>query len=82
MSSAVSKNANHIRGGRILAASRAVPAYRDVGDDDFHERVKYLLIDLRHYCDLHGLSFSRLDRAAQALYRQEVSDGAEDDISC
>jgi len=34
----------------------------------------YALCDLRHLCDREGLGFAEQDRAAHALYLEELSD--------
>ena len=41
------------------------------GPEDREEVVTDILVDLRHYCSAHGLSFEKINRLSQDHYRAE-----------
>jgi len=53
---------------RLLEGLRSI--YEDE-PDDLERLAKDALCDLRHYCNVHGLSFSDIDKKAHELYLQE-----------
>lgn len=61
------------RSNELLAGLRVV--YEDEIDEP-RVLVKDALCDLRHICDVHGLSFSDLDKHAYVLYAEERADAA------
>jgi hypothetical protein len=44
------------------------------GDDDAVDRLVDMLTDARHWCDLNGQSFWKLDRRAHGHYLAEIHD--------
>lgn len=71
--SEISANQQAINSAKVLAGLRFI--YEDEPDNPA-VLLKDALCDLRHMCDVHGLSFSEIDNAAHALYLDEQSDFA------
>ena len=51
-------------------AAEALYLYIEAGDEEC--AVRDLLADLRHYCDMHGISFGDEDRCAYRNYVEEL----------
>ncbi len=47
------------------------PSLGSVGSVPDDLAITNILSDLRHYCDIQGLAFEKLDRAAHELYSEE-----------
>lgn len=61
-----------------IAITDAVEAYAEAAGLELHEHeaiVEDMLIDLRHYCDAHGIGFAEQDRQSYHKYTKEVTDG-------
>jgi hypothetical protein len=57
---------------RMIRAAKAYVGTRASED----QVITSILADVRHYCDLKGLKFRKIDRAARALYLEEVLEEA------
>jgi len=66
---------NQIRAERILCAATAVEAYRD-NIEEPDQLAADMLADLRHFCDLNGLSFDDLNQRGRAAYLEEIEEPA------
>ena len=64
---------NQFRAERILCAATAVKAYRDNMEEP-DQLAADLLADLRHFCDLHGLSFDDVSQRGQSAYSEEIEE--------
>jgi hypothetical protein len=64
---------------KLLTGLRSI--YEDEPDNPA-VLVKDALCDLRHVCDVYGLSFGNIDTSAQALYSQEIAENqnTKDDV--
>ena len=64
---------NEIRAVRITCAATAVEAYADnIGEPDLF--AADMLADLRHFCDLHGLSFDDVNARGASAYAEETQE--------
>jgi hypothetical protein len=66
---------NQIRAERILCAATAVEAYRDNREEP-DQLAADMLADLRHFCDLHGLSFDLINAQGHWAYLEEIEEPA------
>lgn len=47
-------------------------------EEDPEDAVVYLLADIRHFCDVHGLDLAKLDKEAYSLYYLPESQAKRD----
>ena len=64
---------NQFRAERILCAATAVKAYRDNMEEP-DQLAADLLADLRHFCDLHGLIFEKMNARGHEVYLDEIQE--------
>ena len=57
---------------RAFWADKAISAFRRACRGDMDMALGDLLCDLRHWADLHGENFERINRNAKAMYQTEV----------
>ena len=67
---------NQIRATRILCAATAVEAYRDNMEEP-DQLAADMLADLRHFCDLNGLSFDDLNQRGRTAYLEEIEEPSQ-----
>ena len=70
----VARVTQSIKAWRVADEAEAEPS----GELDEHV-VICMLADLRHYCDVHGLDFAKLDRHAYADYREQLANDRHHD---
>ena len=56
---------------RAELIGKLIEVYAQNPKDDHESNVKDLLTDIRHFCDVHDLAYSELDRAAHRNYLEE-----------
>jgi isochorismate hydrolase len=67
---------NEFRAVRITCAATAVDAYLDNIEEPANLAAD-ILADLRHFCDLHGLSFAEMNERGEAAYCEETQETTE-----
>jgi len=55
-------------------ARRTLEAYRRIVRGDMETALGDLLGDLRHYCDLQGLDFAKVNKRAHHMYLTELEE--------